>query len=374
MKKTALFLGLLVGSMLLINPLAKAQEEKKAPPATMVGADTVSFRSMSQTIPVSGRLVARQSGVVAARINAPVDQMLVEVGDKVFEGQPLVRLVSDRLSYQKELALGELERSEAALQTAKAQVNIVSQELKRIERLRKSAAFNQARYDDKRLESLKARSAMGEAEAAVRKAKADLALAELDLTYSEIKAPYPGTITQRFVDRGDYVSVGQTVLNIINANNLEIEADVPSNRIQALQVGVLVNAELGNQKNVALKVRAVVPEENPLTRTRAVRFTPDFNLDDYQLASNQTLNVLIPLGPKKDVLSVHKDAVLNKKGATLVYVIKDGLATITPIQLGEAFGSYFVVNSGLTDGDQVVTRGNERLRPNQPVKAMGSES
>lgn len=373
MTKTLSMLGLLAASLVLFSGTPLAQD-KKAPRVTMVGADPVEYRTMSQTVPITGRLVARQSGVVAARINAPVAEMLVEVGDKVFEGQPLVRLVSDRLEHKKSLALGSLQRAQAALQTAKAQRNIVTQELQRLERLRKSAAFNQARYDDKRLETLKASSAMEEAEAAVRTAKADLALAELDIAYSEIKAPYPGTITRRHVDRGDYVSVGQTVLNLINANNLEIEADVPAARVAGLNEGTPVNATLANGASVALKVRAVIPEENPLTRTRAVRFTPDFQQTDYKFASNQTLTVLIPQGQARKVLSVHKDAILNKKGGTVVYAIKDGQAKLSPVKLGEAIGSYFEVLSGLEDGDQVVTRGNERLRPNQPVQAMGSQS
>ena len=168
--------------------------------------------------------------------------------------------------------------------------------------------------------------------------------------------------------------MGQTVLNLINANNLEIEADVPAARIDALNTGTAVNATLSNGTSVALKVRAIIPEENPLTRTRAVRFTPDFNQTDYHLASNQTLTVLIPQGEARDVLSVPKDAILNKKGGTVVYAIKDGQAKLTPVKLGEAIGSYFEVLSGLKDGDQVVTRGNERLRPDQPVQAMGSQS
>ncbi|MDV7340132.1 efflux RND transporter periplasmic adaptor subunit [Terasakiella sp. A23] len=353
---------------------AFAQDKPAAPEATMVGADTVRFVEVSQTVPVSGRLVARQSSVVAARINAPVHEVLVEVGDNVEQDQVLIKLLADRLTHNKELAMGELERSMAALQTSKAQFNIVSQELKRLARLRKSAAFNQARYDDKNLERLKAQSAVGEAEAAVRKAKADLALAELDLDYTEIKAPFPGTITQRQVDRGNYVSVGQTVLNIVNANNLEIEADVPAVYAPNLETGISVQAILTNQQNIPLKVRAVIPEENPLTRTRAVRFTPDFDLKDYKLASNQTLNVLIPQDKARKVLSVHKDAVLSKKGGNIVFAIKEGKATITPVKLGNAHGPFFEVLGGLAEGDVVVVRGNERLRPNQPVKAMRSDT
>ncbi len=353
-------------ALLALSSPAFAQED-----VTMVGADSVLLRPMSQTIPVSGRLVARQSGAVAARINAPVQKISVDVGDYVQAEQVMVKLVSDRLLHQRELRAAELERAEAALETAKAQTRIVSQELARLQRLRKSSAFNPARFDDKRLEQTKSQSAVVEAEAAVRKANADLSLSELDLNYSEIKAPYSGTVTARHIDLGDYVSVGQTVVTLINANNLEIEADVPTNRLSGIKEGTKISAQLGDGKILQTTVRAIIPEENPLTRTRAVRFSPAEDISSLRLASNQTLTVEIPLGIEKDTLSVAKDAILTRKGNQIVFAIKDGKATPTPVRLGEAFGSYFEVKSGLQKDDVVIIRGNERLRPGQSVKAKG---
>jgi RND family efflux transporter MFP subunit len=349
---------------------ANAAEEEKV---TMVGADSVQARSLSQTIPVSGRLVARQSGAVATRINAPVAEILVEVGDEVDTNQVMVRLVSDRLLHQRELRAAELERAEAALETAKAQTRIVTQELARLERLRKSAAFNQARFDDKRLEQTKTQSAVVEAEAAVRKANADLSLAELDLNYSEIRAPYPGTITARQIDLGDFVSIGQTVVTLINADNLEIEADVPSNRLNGIGRGSEIIAQLADGKLIKTTIRAIIPEENPLTRTRAIRFEPSEDISALNLASNQTLTVQIPIGSNRNILSVAKDAVLTRKGNQMVFAIKEGKATPTPVVLGDALGGYFEVKSGLQKGDIVIVRGNERLRPGQSVKAKDLE-
>lgn len=354
--------GALILSFSYALPSYAADEQ-----ATTVGVDKVTMRVMNQIMPVSARLVARQSGVVAARINAPIEEVLVEIGDSVLNNQVLVRLDAARLLHQKELSTAELERANAALTTAQAQLNIVNQELKRLKRLKKSVAFNQARFDDKRLEVIKAQSGVVETEAAVRKAKADLALAQLDLNYSEIKAPYPGTITQRHVDRGAYVSVGQTVMTLTNTDNLEIEADISTDQIIALPPGTTITTLVNGTARLKANVRAIVPEENPLTRTRAVRFTPDFDVKKYRLASNQTLSLEIPLGINKQILSVSKDAILDKKGNKMVFVVHEGKAVITAVKLGHASGSYFHVKSGLKEGDLVVIRGNERLRPNQAV-------
>lgn len=346
-------------------------QEKKGPPITTVGTDKVAYRQIAQTIPLSGRLVSLQTGQVAARINAPVGNIVVEVGDQVQQDQLLVELVAERLKHQKDLALGEAERTAAALRTTRAELNIVSAELKRLERLKKSAAFNQARFDDQRLKVLKAQSAIGEAQAAVRKANADLALAELNLDHTQIRAPFSGTITTKLVNAGDYVNVGQAVLQLVNAEKLEVEADVPNAYLNTLKPGIEVAAQLADKQMLSFKVRAVVPDENPLTRTRAVRFSALSDLSSFALASNQTIKVLLPVGKQTKALSVHKDAILNKKGKQVVYALKDGKAHITPVKLGEALGGYFAVVSGLSEGDIVVVRGNERLRPGQAIQSKG---
>jgi len=341
--------------------------------ATQVGTDDVLLRSINQTLPVSGRFVALQGGAVAARINAPVADIHIKVGDTVQQGQDLISLVNERLTLQQRLSQAELTRAQAALKTAQAELDIVSQELKRLQRLQKSAAFSQANFDDKKLEQIKADSAVNEARAAVETARADLALVKLDITYATIKAPYDGVVTQRHVEKGTYVSLGQDVITLIAPSSLEIEADVPTDRLAGLIPNTAVTIHLaGHDQTLDAHVRALVPEENPLTRTRAVRFRLGKNYPLERLASNQTLTLDIPIGDKTPILSVAKDAVIAKNGGHMVFKIVEGKAQPTAIRIGVSLGNYFAVKEGLSEGDVVVTRGNERLRPNQAVQALGS--
>jgi len=77
------------------------------------------------------------------------------------------------------------------------------------------------------------------------------------------------------------------------------------------------------------------------------------------------------VGEPRDVVSVHKDAVIARGDGNVVYVVEDGKANIRQVQTGEALGVRFEVISGLVPGDIVVTRGNERLRPGQDVTYKG---
>ncbi len=332
----------------------------------LVAADAARIAPLKQTAPVIGRLVARQSGVIAARIAGPVHEVLVQVGDRVAKDSIVAVIRKDALDWKKRLNDARVSEASAAVNTAKAQLALFQEELKRLERLRKSAAFSQARFDDKRHEVVRAKSALTEARAALQSATAEKKLAEIDLYNADIRAPFAGVISERHTEAGAFLGIGAKVVTLIDDRNMEIEADVPSGRIAGLAPGTPVAFRLGETTGKA-RVRAVVPEENPRTRTRTVRFVHD--LDAAGLASNQTVYIDIPAGAPRDVLSVHKDAALRRKGETVVFVIIDGKAQIRPVKLGQAVGERFEVLDGLKAGEMVVTRGNERLRPGQPVKA-----
>ncbi len=346
-----------------VSPAAsQGNNEKKAP----VFVDAVITEPMSQTAPVIGRLTPKRAGVVAARIRGPVGEFRVEVGDRVKEGDVIAKLVDNRLVWEQRLRAAEVKESEAAIKTAKAEINLRTQELKRLERLKKSVAFSQARFDDKRQDVNKAQGAAAGAEAALIRAMATLKQAEIDVYNATVRAPYDGVVSKRHTEVGSYVNVGGPVVSLIGDGDLEIEAEAPAQYITGLVPGASVAFRLGPERMMEATVRAVVPEENSLTRTRTVRFTPIFK-DAGNLAAGQSVTLLLPAGASRDVVSVHKDAVLNLKGKTMVYVVEGGAAQIRPVKLGEAVGGRFEVLSGVKPGDLVVVRGNERLRPGQKV-------
>ncbi|MEQ9198648.1 MAG: HlyD family efflux transporter periplasmic adaptor subunit, partial [Rhodospirillales bacterium] len=169
---------------------------------------------------------------------------------------------------------------------------------------------------------------------------------------------------------GAWVNAGQPVVTLLSDSDLEIEAAVPSRIIDGVKPGIVVKVRLGETAIYDAAIRAVIPEENPLTRTRIVRAIPDLS-SDARLAAGQSAIMLVPIGEPRDVITVHKDAVLNRGGANLVVLVVDGKAEFRPIQIGDAVGSRFEVLNGLAAGDVAVVRGNERLRPGQPVAPTG---
>ena len=346
---------------------AAAQDEQ-----TLVRVDQVRIEPLAQKVPVLGRLVARQAGVVAARINGPVKAFNVEVGDRVEGGQVIAELNQAYLAAERDLSEAKLAKAEAEQATAQAELDLTRQELKRLERLKQSAAFSQARYDDARQNVAIARARVKEVEAAVRSAGVELELDLIDLSYALIRAPYSGVITLRMTEAGAYLQKGEAVVRMIADQSLEIEADVPYRRLAGVEPGTIVGVVLDDGTTHSARVRAIVPEENPLTRTRAVRFVPDFGPTGNPLAANQSVTVYVPTGAPREVLTVHKDAVIKRGPSSLVYVVKDDTAEMRNIILGEPTGSRYEVLDGLEPGDRVVVRGNERLSPGDKVTIDGA--
>ncbi len=361
---TALGIAGLAVAMAALTEPALAQGQGAAP----VAVDAVVEQSLTQTVPVIGRLVAHRAGVVAARTNGAVDEVLVAVGNRVGKGQVLATLVMNRLQAEVRLRRAEIQEAEAALNTAKTRRALVEQELARLEGLRKSAAFSQARRDDKRQELASAESEIAEKEADLSRARAYQDMARIDLANATIRAPFPGVVSIRHTESGAFLGIGSPVVTLIDDSSLEIEADVPSERITGLDPGTRIRVDLGRGAEVDAVVRAVVPEENPLTRTRRVRFTPNLDGAAQNLAVNQSLTLHVPTAARDRVVTVHKDAVLNRRGQSMVFVVEDGVAQPRPVKLGEAVGNRFEVIAGLPPGTLVVVRGNERLRPGQKVR------
>ena len=270
----------------------KKPGEKSAPRAALVGTDMVRAETVSQTIPVIGRLVARHSGVVAARVAGPVAEMRVDVGDRLRKGDTVAVLVRERLHWLGRRRAAEVASYKARLAARQAELVMKNQEMGRLDQLRtnKSAAHRASKYDAMGQEVAMLKAEVAEASARLQQAEADAELARINLNYAVIRSPFSGVVTRRHTNVGAYVNVGQAVVSLIDDSALEVEADVPVKRIGGLKPGAGVNVRINGQTLTA-KVRAVVPEENPRTRTRAVRFTVDLEGLNGDLAGNQSVTV-----------------------------------------------------------------------------------
>ncbi|HJN21990.1 MAG TPA: efflux RND transporter periplasmic adaptor subunit, partial [Alphaproteobacteria bacterium] len=217
-------------SAIILTVATTATAQNTAP----VGVDTVLAEPLSQTVPVAGRFVARQAGAVAARTEGAITEMTVQIGDHVTAGDVLAVFDVDRLSWRRDLARATAREMEGRLAAANSELSKKKAELTRLEGIRSSAAFNQARYDNAIQDVAIAEGTVAAAAAVLARERAALKLAEDDLRHGRLKAPYNGVVSRRHTEAGAYVRVGDPVVSLVNQDDLEIEADVPYNRIPGL--------------------------------------------------------------------------------------------------------------------------------------------
>ena len=336
--------------------------------ASAVDIDKVISEPLLQTMPVIGRFVAKESGIVATRIAERVLKMQVQVGDRVEKGDVLVELASDRLDGQIQILKADLIRMESQLAKEIANNRKMKQTHKRILALRTSSAFRKDREEDSERDLEISKEMVTRAKADILQSKAKLKMGKIALQDANIKAPYPGVVLKQHTLPGNYVRVGDPIITLLNDTDLEIEVDVPSIRALDLKPDTNVKANLQNGLSFNAIIRAIIPQENSQTRAVAVRLTAKDGPFKQGIAGNQSVKLKLPIGDNANVATVHKDAVLIKNGKKIVFVFKKGIANMQTTKLGRAIGNRFEVLAGLQPGDLVVVRGNERLRPGEPIK------
>lgn len=241
---------------------------------------------------VIGRVVATQGGGVASPIAAVVSDVNAIAGDRVATGAVLAVLNIDDRRADLRSARAKITVAQARRGVAEAALEAERATYDRLAKLKGSAAFNPARFEDSYKEALRLRAQIAVEQAQVEQAEAEAARIVVDIERARIVAPYDGIVMTREVDRGDFVTVGRRMFTLVNLSALEVEIDVPTASVSRLRPGMRLVGSSGDGTKVAVELRTVLPIENALTRTRTVRL----RIADpgAALAVGQALEVALP--------------------------------------------------------------------------------
>ena len=360
----------LIALALAAPPLAAAQN------AATVIVERVEIQEITETAPVIGQLVATVEAEVATRRDGIVEAVLFDIGDRVVKGQALARLDDQLVRIQLRNADAALNAARAGVSVAEARVKLSEQAFARQSRLKGSTAFSGSSFEDAEQRAAEARSELARAQALVAVAEAAFARAEYDARHSVIRAPFDGIAIARSAQPGQYISLGGAVAKLLDTANLEIEADVPVDLLAGLDAGRVLEAIVANDRVVEATVRTLLPVESVSTRTRPVRLNIDVSkIPGYLVAAGKSVTLQVPVSEPRQALMVPKDALVQSlSGAWIVFVAEDGKASPRPVSIGQANRDRLEVLSGLAPGELVVVRGNERLRPGQPITAEIKEA
>jgi RND family efflux transporter MFP subunit len=354
------FLFGLVMILFLHSVAVFSQEENKldGPPPAPVRVADVEMKMISMQIELVGTVKPVTESRVATEISGIVDVFPVKEGDFVSKGQILLRLRDERLKLSLKGAVANREKIRANVEEAK-------KELDRMEKLKATQSVAERRYDA-------AYFLYQALSNELNKSKADIELLEYEISQKNVLAPFSGFVSGKHTQLGEWVSAGGPVIDLIDLSVVEVIVDVPER--------FFVNLEAGNNVFVVVKsvfkepseekIQAVFPKGDPNARTFPVKIA--MNNPDMKIKGGMEAHVAFNLMEQQESLVIHKDAVVISGKERFVFVVMDGSVTPVPIVILGYFENSAAVEGDLKPGDKVVIRGNERLRPGQPVKVVQS--
>jgi len=344
-----ILLALLVYPRLFPSCLWGQQKSQEMPPANVSVAKVIRGRVAPQNEFIA-TIFYQETSDTASEISGLVGTVHFEEGQRIKKGQILVELGSEILRKR-------LQATTASFEQSLAELEIAGIDLKRKKELLKKKSISKQSYDENRflVIGLEKRAAS---------LKAEVERFEIELKKKIIQAPFDGVVIKRNVDRGEWISEGETVAVIGKDDTIDIVAEVPERFIQYIKNGMQVNATASGSSFVGTVI-AIVPRGDFATRTFPVKIrTPN----EHALIEGMSARVTLPTGKITQALIIPRDAVISKFGQNVVYAVVDAKSNMIPVQIVGYDGlSAGVESQGLAEGMFVVVEGNERLRNGQAV-------
>lgn len=410
--------------------LGQAKKDGPPPPAP-VRATIVTNESVTSMQSFIGTVTPIRLAVVGSAVDGRIKSVDVEEGDLVSpkEGErlPLVQIQTGTIQIEIDAAQVELEVREAALQqlkisiplevqeaaanvaAAEASLQFAKAELERSQRLFANGGGLSRSELDQALSTFQAASEtlkasrvlhlklegtqetrIKQSESLVAAQREALRLLEDRKSKYTIVAPFPGAITRKIAEVGQWITSGADAIEIVQMDPIEVTVSVPQAQIQRLQYSL----DQATANDQALKaaivldslseplegtVHRIVPQADLMSRAFPVkiRLRNPTTETGYVLKPGMLANATMHIGSTADKLLVAKDAlVLNDKTSKLMVLDQTQqppVAKAVQVRTGHAVGSMIEVIGDVKAGDWVVIEGNERLRPNQTVNILNRD-
>jgi RND family efflux transporter MFP subunit len=314
-----------------------------------------------------GEVRSLRSAALALGAGGEIVRIDVREGDRVEAGAVLVEIDKRRATAQLSAAVSSRRESDRELAQARREAERAAELGDQI------LASEEIERQGVRAEALEARKG---------RLGAEIRVAEAQLSDYQLAAPFTGVVVARYADLGQWLNPGETVLELVAIDDLEILVDVRPELAPHVQVGSeVVLRPAGGLLGIGItgpatgiaEVLAVVPSLDPGTRTLKVRLHP--TEPRAWLLPGAPVDVGFPVryraGGLADAVIVPRDALVLGAIDTRVIVVVDGSAKPISVDVVATTAHEALVRGeGLAVGAVVVTRGNERLRPGQPVRVL----
>ncbi|MBF0310935.1 MAG: efflux RND transporter periplasmic adaptor subunit [Magnetococcales bacterium] len=311
-----------------------------------VGVRPVEALLLPRKLDAPARVVGLKDARLGPEVAGTVSEILVEVGDRVTSGAPLVRL--DGWEYRAALA-----QLDAALAEARIRRDLAGRQLERMRQLRSQGQGTAEQLDSREAES----QALG---AGVKRLEAEREQTALRLDKCQLKAPFSGVVVEKSGMPGQWAAPGTPLLRLVDDGAVEVSADLDREQAASLSRIRKGTLQVGGQSH-PLTLRSLLGLEREGRRTREARFTLDASPKPAPGVTGrlfwESAAATLP-----SYLLVKRD---NRLG---LFLLEGDIARFHPIQ-GAVEGQPVPFDDSLA-GRRVITDGREGLSDGQSVSTV----
>jgi RND family efflux transporter MFP subunit len=312
----------------------------------------VASKEMVFQVTATGSIKPKETATVSSEVAARVLEVPAREGQTVTKGTLLARLNDRDLRLQ-------IEEAQSAI--TKEQVDLAKDQYERNQRLFGQGAVTKQQLDLAKNQFLNLDSAFQTAAAKIRQLREQI-------TKTQIVAPISGVVARKFVNPGELLGPGAPVVVMENTQEVLVDVDVSDRDVVKLHSGMDVEASTDAYPGRTFKgvVDRVGSTANPVSRSFTVQARIDNPKQELRSGMIATLRVVMA---KKRALLIPLEGVRGEGEAAKVFVVRDGIARLVPVRLGDRLDREAEVLSGLSEGDQVVVYGGDRLADGQAVQS-----
>jgi len=329
-----LLLALLAGAAAVLWRLAVRTDHAPHPdrPVVRGAVLTPGLEELPVLREVPGKVVSVFEATLAGKVSGLVEELRVKEGDRVKAGDTLIVLDSRDLVAQQQQAQAELDNAED----------------------------HYRRTQQLFAEQLAARQDLENAERTFKVAESAKRAIDASLTYTIIKAPFDGAITDKIAEVGELATPGRPLLKMEDDRRLRLEVTVAAADLGALRVGQTVEVKLDAFGEDALsgRVAEILPAADPATHSVTVKADLAWRPG---LKSGLYGRMRFPVGSKK-TLTVPLSAVRQQADLARLYAVNDaGIIQARLVTLGTIRGERVEILSGLDPGERILARASDGL-------------
>ena len=348
---------------------------------TAIAREVSSGANERVVLNASGYVTARRAATVSSKVTGKVDEVLIEEGHKVKEGDVLARLDDTNVKASLLVAQAQLDSTRTVVEETRALLKQANLEFQRNTELVRQKIAAQAELDraEAEAQSLKARLARLEKDVTV--AERQVAMWQQQMDDLIIRAPFAGIVTTKAAQPGEMISPvsaggGFTrtgIGTVVDMESLEIEIDVNESYINRVEAGQAVEATLDAypQWKIPCQVIAIIPTADRQKSTVKVRV--GFDKLDPRILPEMGVKVAFrdtaAAAPvNAHVVVIPKNALRQQDGRDVVLVLLNGKAERRAVTVSSTLGDETVISAGLVAGEKVIVDSPAGLSDGVPVK------